>query len=460
MDILIVDDERSVRQATTFALEAEDHYVESAEDGAMAIKRVKEASFQLVFLDLRLGAEDGLEVLKKILEVKPDQLVVMFTAHASIQTAVKATQIGAFDFLEKPFLPEQVRAILVKAEKALRTQGEVQELKQTVVALKSEVKSDRVPLHFDSEDGGTKEAIDILFRAAGTPASVLILGESGTGKSVIAREVHERSLLKDKPLVTISCPSLSKELLESELFGHVRGAFTGAVKDKTGKVAAADGGTLFLDEIGELPMEIQSKLLRLLQEREYERVGDNKTFKANVRVIAATNRDLKQCVAEGTFREDLYYRLNVIAVTIPPLRERKRDLKQFTKRYLDHFSSQIGRSFDGIDGGGWDSVLRHGWPGNLRELRNAIERAVILAHGRTISAADLPVPTLVTGGVNGVANGAADGVKIGDQVKLDDLESAHIRAVLSWAPSLQEAAEILGIDKATLYRKRKRLDLD
>ena len=459
MDILIVDDERTVRQATSYALQAEDHYVEAAEDSVTALRRVKEAAFDVVFLDLRLGAEDGIDVMKKILEVKPEQLVVIFTAHGSIQTAVKATRLGAFDFMEKPFLPEQLRAILLKAGKALHTQGEVQELKRTVVALKSEVQTSLVPMHFDSEDEATREALDNLFRAAATTASILILGESGTGKSVIAREVHERSLLAEKPLVTISCPSLSKELLESELFGHVRGAFTGAVKDKVGKVALADGGTLFLDEIGDLPMDIQSKLLRLLQEREYERVGDNKTFRANVRVIAATNRDLRQCVVDGTFREDLYYRLNVIAVTIPPLRARRRDLKVFAKRYLDYFSKQVGRSFEGYDATGWDAITRHGWPGNLRELRNAIERAAILAKGPAIRAEDLPSPAEV--GSTAVADrDAAQVIRVGSRVSVDELESAHIRGVLGWAPSLQEAAEILGIDKATLYRKRKRLDLD
>ncbi len=459
MDILIVDDERSVRQATSYALQAEDHYVEAAEDSTTALKRVKEAAFDVVFLDLRLGSEDGIDVMKKILELKPDQLVVIFTAHGSIQTAVKATRLGAFDFMEKPFLPEQLRAILLKAGKALHTQVEVQELKRTVVALKSDVQTNRVPMHFDSEDEPTKESINNLFRAAATSASILILGESGTGKSVIAREVHERSLLADKPLVTISCPSLSKELLESELFGHVRGAFTGAVKDKVGKVALADGGTLFLDEIGDLPMDIQSKLLRLLQEREYERVGDNKTFKANVRVIAATNRDLKQCVIAGTFREDLYYRLNVIAVTIPPLRERRRDLNYFAKRYLDYFSNQVGRSFEGFDASGWEAIVKHGWPGNLRELRNAIERAAILAKGPTISAEDLPVPT-VASSMEGGGQATSETMRVGSRLTIDDLECAHIRGVLDWAPSLQEAAEILGIDKATLYRKRKRLDLD
>jgi two-component system, NtrC family, response regulator AlgB len=460
MDILIVDDERSVRQATSYALQAEDHYVEAAEDSTTALRRMKEAAFDVIFLDLRLGSEDGIDVMKKILELKPDQLVVIFTAHGSIQAAVKATRLGAFDFMEKPFLPEQLRAILLKAGKALLTQGEVQELKRTVVALKSDAQTSRVPTHFDSEDQLTKEAINNLFRAAGTSASILILGESGTGKSVIAREVHERSLLAEKPLVTISCPSLSKELLESELFGHVRGAFTGAVKDKIGKVAMADGGTLFLDEIGDLPLDIQAKLLRLLQEREFERVGDNKTYKANVRVIAATNRDLKQCVIAGTFREDLYYRLNVIAVTIPPLRERRKDLKHFAERYLAYFSKQVGRTFEGYDVGGWDALLKHGWPGNLRELRNAIERAVILAKGPAISAEDLPTPSTFIVSSTGLETGTSESVRVGSSVTIDELESAHIRGVLGWSPSLQEAAEILGIDKATLYRKRKRLDLD
>jgi NtrC-family two-component system response regulator AlgB len=457
MDILIVDDERSIRLTTTLALEAEDHYVESAADGAVALQRIKEEDFHLVFLDLRLGDEDGLDVLQKILELRPQTLVTIFTAHGSIPTAVRATQLGAFDYLEKPFTPDQLRAILIKAQKALKNQQEVSQLKETVQTLKSEVRHSSPPLTFRSSDIRAQEDFDVLFRAAPTSASILILGESGTGKSVIAHEIHDRSHLRDKPFVTVSCPSLSKELLESALFGHMKGSFTGAIKDTWGKIHAADGGTLFLDEIGELPLEIQPKLLRFLQEKEYERLGETKVRQANVRVIAATNRDLKQSMKAGDFREDLYYRLNVISVAIPPLRERPADLEHFAKTYLDFFAAQVGRRIDGFSEGGRSALLRHSWPGNLRELRNAIERATILARGTKVEAEDLPSPTFQSAGD---ANGDPGGPNIGGEHSLEEIEHAHLTKVLGWAPSFQDAAQVLGIDKATLYRKRKRMGLD
>lgn len=456
MDILIVDDEQSIRLTTSLALEAEGHYVETAEDGPSALRRLKEDDFQLVFLDLRLGDEDGLKVLQDILKQNPRQLVTIFTAHASVSTAVKATQLGAFDYLEKPFTPDQLRAILAKAHKALQQQVEVVRLQETVQELKSEVKHNSPPLQFKSDDERTQMEIETLFRAAASPASVLILGESGTGKSVIAREVHDRSHLRDKPFVTVSCPSLSKELLESVLFGHMKGSFTGAIKDTWGKVHAADGGTLFLDEIGELPMEIQPKLLRLLQEREYERLGENKVRPCNVRIIAATNRDLAASVVARTFREDLFYRLNVISVTVPPLRERRADLVRFAHDYLNFFSGQMGRKIDGFSETGRQALLRHAWPGNLRELRNAIERAAILARGSKIEAEDLPIPVAAE---TPAAGGAAVPV-IGGEYSIDHIEQTHLREVLRWAPTLQDAAAILGIDKATLYRKRKRFGMD
>ena len=457
MDILIVDDEKSIRLTTSIALETEGHYVETAEDGTLAMKRIKEENFDLVFLDLRLGDEDGLEILQKIVAMKPQQLVTIFTAHASISTAVKATQLGAFDYLEKPFTPDQLRAILIKAQKALRTQVEVVQLKETVQELKSEVRHSSPPLRFTSEDSKTRQEFDILFRAAATSASILILGESGTGKSVIAREIHDRSHLRDKPFVTVSCPSLSKELLESVLFGHMKGSFTGAIKDTWGKVHAADGGTLFLDEIGELPMEIQPKLLRLLQEREYERLGENKVRQADVRVIAATNRDLKTSIRSGEFREDLYYRLNVISVTVPSLRERPADLIKFAKDYLEFFTGQLGRKIEGFSDSGRSALMRHPWPGNLRELRNAIERATILARGSSVEAEDLPTPSLVPDHGSTAERGA---LGIGGEHRLDEIEQAHMIKVLDWAPSLHDAAAVLGIDKATLYRKRKRFGMD
>ncbi|MEX1116433.1 MAG: sigma-54 dependent transcriptional regulator [Akkermansiaceae bacterium] len=456
MDILIVDDEKSIRLTTSLALESEGHYVETAEDGTVAMCRIKEDNFDLVFLDLRLGDENGLDILQKIIALKPRQLVTIFTAYASISTAVKATQMGAFDYLEKPFTPDQLRAILIKAQKALSTQGEVVRLQETVQELKSAVCHSSPPLRFTSEDERTREEFDVAFRAAATAASILILGESGTGKSAIAREIHDRSHLRDKPFITVSCPSLSKELLESVLFGHMKGSFTGAIKDTWGKIHAADGGTLFLDEIGELPIEIQPKLLRLLQEREYERLGENKVREANVRVIAATNRDLKTSIASGDFREDLYYRLNVISVTVPPLRDRPSDLARFAKEYLKFFAGQLGHKIDGLSDGGRSALMRHSWPGNLRELRNAIERATILARGPKVEASDLPHPTPLSD--TGIG-GDPTSLGIGGEHSLDEIEHAHMTKVLGWAPSLNDAASILGIDKATLYRKRKRFGM-
>lgn len=453
MDVLIVDDEKSIRDSTRFALEAEDHYAEAVDNGDVALLRLKEEEFELVILDLRLGDEDGLEVLKEMHKRFPHIPVVLFTAHASVDTAVKAIQMGAMDYLEKPFTPDQLRGVLARATKWRALQERIEELEV-------EVSNSSPPAIYKSEDTSMKGAYDLLFRAAPTAATLLILGESGTGKSMVAREIHSRSHLKSKPFVTISCPSLSKELLESELFGHVKGSFTGAVKDKWGKVHEANGGTLFLDEIGELPLDIQPKLLRLLQEREYERLGENKTRQAEVRVIAATNRDLRQSVEKGEFREDLYYRLNVIEVNMPPLRTRPKDLKHFAETFVGFFAKQTGRPIDGFSESGMAHLMSHDWPGNLRELRNAMERAVILSKGTEIEPEDLPTPQLAGSKSSSSSNDNGDVPLPGADISIDELEEEHIRRVLARAKTLQEAAEILGIDQATLYRKRKKLGID
>jgi NtrC-family two-component system response regulator AlgB len=300
--------------------------------------------------------------------------------------------------------------------------------------------------------------MDTLVRAAKTPASILILGESGTGKSVVARAVHQQSHLSDKAFVTVSCPSLSRELLESELFGHIKGAFTGALQDHWGKVKAAAGGTLFLDEIGDLPMEIQPKLLRLLQEREYERVGENVTRQAEVRIIAATSHDLKKRVAEGAFREDLYFRLNVITVEMPPLRDRPGDVIAFAEHYLRHFAALCGRRLDGFTAPALAGIRAYLWPGNLRELRNAIERAVIMVKGNKINLEDLPAE--LRGQTVAGANGSDTSLQVGSLVSMEQLEEAHLRKVLERTSNLAEAAQVLGIDQATLYRKRKKIGLE
>jgi NtrC-family two-component system response regulator AlgB len=415
---------------------------------------LKEDKWEAVLLDVNLGRENGLEVLLEIQKQFPQTPIVMFTAQGSVKTAVEAMRRGAVDFLEKPFQREQFMTVLARLQRLNQMSQHIKRLEQVVI----ETKARSLEPIFDFTTPVLREVMEVLLRAARTSASILILGESGTGKSVAARAVHEKSHLADKPFVTVSCPSLSKELLESDLFGHVRGSFTGAIKDHWGKVKAAEGGRLFLDEIGDLPMEIQPKLLRLLQEREYERLGENVTRPANLRVIAATNRDLKKRVAEGLFREDLYFRLNVITVEMPPLRSRDGDLIRFAEHYEKYFAEQCGRKLEGLSAEAVACIRAYGWPGNLRELRNAIERAVILARGERLSPEDFPAELR---GQNVGMTAADEPVpQVGSLISLEKLEEAHLRQILGRISSLTEASDILGIDQATLYRKRKKIGLE
>jgi two-component system, NtrC family, response regulator AlgB len=454
MDFLIIDDDKTFRDATCFIIEEAGHYAEGVDSGQLGLSTLKEDKFDAVLLDVNLGRENGLDVLPEILRQNPQLPVVMFTAQGSVKVAVEAMRRGAADFLEKPFQREQFMTVLARLQRLNQMSRRIERLEEQV----TETRAQNLEPIFDFTTPAMREVMDMLFRAAKTPASILILGESGTGKSVAARAVHQQSHLAEKPFVTVSCPSLSKELLESELFGHVKGSFTGAIKDHWGKVKAAEGGTLFLDEIGDLPMEIQPKLLRLLQEREYERLGENVTRQANLRVIAATNRDLKKRVAEGLFREDLYFRLNVIAVEMPPLRSRDGDLVRFAEHYEKFFAEQCARPLEGLSAEAVACIRAYHWPGNLRELRNAIERAVILTKGTSLLPEDFPAE------LRGQSpNGGTHGEmlpQIGSLISLEKLEESHLRKILDRAPSLTEAAEILGIDQATLYRKRKKLGLE
>jgi NtrC-family two-component system response regulator AlgB len=444
MRVLIIDDDKSIRNSTGVAIQAAGHQAETADNGQVALLKLREEVYDLAFLDLRLGDEDGLDLLDQIKKVQSRPPVVVFTAYASIKTAVSAIQRGAFDYLEKPFTPEHLRQIIARVEKQRKLESKITDLQE-------QIDLQNPGIELQSSDPRMKEVLDVLFRAAPTQAAILLLGESGTGKSVLAREVHERGNRKESPFVTVSCPSLSRELLESELFGHVKGAFTGAVRDTWVKVAAAESGTLFLDEIGELPLEIQPKLLRLLQERQYERVGENKSRSTNTRVIAATNQDIKECVRRGTFREDLYYRLDVISVTIPPLREKGGDIESLAQEFLRFFSHQLGRGELTFTAAALEQLKSYLWPGNIRELRNTIERAAILGRGNEIGVEHLPYAT-----PHSADNGTS---LVGKDITLDQLEEAHIRKVLDRAPSLDAAARTLGIDPATLYRKRKRMNL-
>jgi len=453
MDFLIIDDDKTFRDATCFLIEDTEHYAEALESGKAALETLKAEKFDAVLLDVNLGSENGLDVLIEIQKLHPNLPVVMFTAQGSVKTAVEAMRRGAVDFLEKPFQREQFLTVLARLQRLRQLGQRIETLEREV----TESKARSLEPIFDFTTPAMREAMEVLLRAAKTPASILILGESGTGKSVAARAVHQNSHLADKPFVTVSCPSLSRELLESDLFGHIRGSFTGAVRDHWGKVKAAEGGTLFLDEIGDLPLEIQPKLLRLLQEREYERLGENETRKADVRIIAATNRDLKKRVAEGAFREDLYFRLNVITVEIPPLRARPEDLRSFAEYYLKHFAAQSGRKLGGFSEEAAACIRNHSWPGNLRELCNAVERAVILAREDRIVSADLPGELRNQAATDGSAGAAPE---VGSAISLEQLEELHIRRVLERTPSLTEAAQLLGIDQATLYRKRKKIGLE
>ena len=443
MRVLIIDDEESICKTTSIVLGGLGHEAACAENRDAALQELEKAPFDVAFLDLKLGDENGLVLLPELLKSDPHMDVVVCTAYATIQTAVEAMQLGATDYLEKPFTPEQVRQVLRKITKTRK-------LADRVAYLESRLSTDSPTTDLTTSELVMERVLSLAFKVAVMPSTIMILGESGTGKTVLARAIHEHSPQKDNAFVTVSCPSLSRDLLESELFGHIKGAYTGAVNDTWGKVAAADGGTLFLDEIGELPLELQPKLLRLLQEKEYERLGETKTHRANVRVITATNRDLEQAVREGRFREDLFYRLNVIGLKLPPLRERREDLQRFAKGYLQFFSSQCGKRITGFSPEAEQAMKQYAWPGNLRELRNVVEHAVILAAGDQIALADLPDKLNQV-----VPDTNVKDLKVGMQVPLETLETEHIRRVVAQTSTMDEAARILGIGRSTLYKKTK-----
>jgi len=439
LNILVVDDELNIRKTLSVYLETEGHKVTAVSNYQDAVSENARRSFDMAFVDLRLGTDSGLELIPVLLAESPWIKIVVITAYASIDTAVQAIKRGAMDYLPKPFTPAQVNLAVQKV-------AEMRSLEQRIDDLQTDLNRISPEMEFTSSSPAMERTIDLMRQIASTDSIVLLTGENGTGKSVFARAIHTWSNRSAKPFAEISCPSLSSELLESELFGHVRGSFTGAVRDNPGRIASCEGGTLFLDEIGDLPPSVQPKLLRFIQERTYERLGDHATRKANVRLITATNTDLERSVRDNRFREDLYYRLNVIQIEIPPLRERQEDIMSIASRMLAFFGRNNHRPMQRFTDEALEALKHYHWPGNVRELRNVVERSSILCNAESVGTEYLPEKLTGTG----------ESAKPGDLVSLDKIEEIHISRVLATAKSLQEAADILGVDQATLWRRRKR----
>jgi NtrC-family two-component system response regulator AlgB len=433
LHVLVVDDEINVRKTLAMSLETDGHIVVAVSNGEDAVAEAAHNHFDVAFVDLRLKNKSGSDLIPELIAKSPWMRIVVITAFATVDSAVETMKRGAVDYITKPFTPKQIKSItnsLATSDGTKRFAGEAEG--------KSEVS-------LESNDPVMQRVIGLARQVARSETTILIRGESGTGKGVLARAIHGWSARADKPFSTISCPAISPQLLESELFGHVRGAFTGAVRDNPGRIAKSDGGTIFLDEIGDLPLDLQPKLLRFVQDRQYESVGEASTRNADVRIITATNINLEDAVQAGRFREDLLYRINVIPMDVPPLRQRRDDIIPLAEQFAKELNR--GNPFAGFTDEAVSALRSYNWPGNVRELRNVIERAVLLCQCKQIGLQHLPGSFL--------PNSSPD-LELGDAVPMDKLEEVHIRRVLARSKSLDEAARILGVDPATLWRRRKK----
>jgi two-component system response regulator AtoC len=441
--ILVVDDEEIVRDSLAGWLEEDGYAVHTAPDGRSALDRLDRQSYAILLVDLKMPGMDGLEVLTRARQKQPDAAVILMTAFATVDTAVQAMKHGAHDYLVKPFEPQELSQMVaaITQQHALRREN---------VLLRKALKHQLVFRDLVSKSPKMEAVFNLARAAAKSQSTVLILGESGTGKELLARAIHSESPMKDGPFLCVSCAALTESLLESELFGHEKGAFTGATGTTRGKFELASGGTLFLDEIGDITPKLQQDLLRVLEAREFQRVGGSQTIKANARIVAATNRDLKALVDAGSFREDLYYRLNVIRVTLPPLRERKEDIPLLVEHLLARLRAEVGKPVERVSADALELLMTHAWPGNVRELRNTLERGVVMASGPILTPLDLDL----------VGPALPDSAKVEPSDSLREAERRHILAALQqhkW--NISRSAKALGIDRVTLYSKIKRYGL-
>ena len=444
--ILVIDDDVNLCKIITHQLQSAGNEVTSANSGEAGLAAFQRDYFDVVLSDLQMPDMNGMEVLKKIREKDPTVLVIMITAYGSIESAVSACKLGATDYLTKPFSKEQ---LLFTIEKALKLRNLQEENRQ----YRRELEKRYQPDGLVAQSPAMQKLMQMVYQVAESDATVLILGESGTGKELIARAIHYNSLRKDKPLITVSCPSIPENLLESELFGHIKGAFTGALKDRKGKFEMADGGTIFLDEIGDLPASLQAKLLRVLQEMEFERLGSSRLIKVNVRVIAATNKNLFEEVRDGHFREDLFYRLSVVPVQLPPLRERKEEIPRLAQLFTERYGR--GQEYH-LTPEALAMLQKYDWPGNIRQLENVIERAVVLSVNRKIDVESLPV--FVRN--NQTPQNPVSIEPFGNDFSLDEMEKKLILDALEKSGGNQsQAARLLKIPRHVLIYRLKKLGI-
>lgn len=443
--ILIVDDEKDILRALEFVLSREGYSVATATSGEEAIELLKKEEYDLILTDLKMPGMDGMEVLEKSLQLRPSTAVIIMTAYATVESAVQAMRMGASDYIVKPFINEDVK---LRIKRLL----EHRKLREENVLLRQQL-SQRIPGRlFLGNSNQIQQLLSLLEQVIPTKSNVLILGESGTGKGLVAELIHYNSPRKDKPFISINCSAIPENLLESELFGYKKGAFTGAVSDKKGLITMADGGTLFLDEIGDMPLSLQAKLLKVIETGEIIPLGDTVKRLVDVRIIAATNSDLEKKVREGRFREDLYYRLSVIEIKIPPLRERKEDIPVLVNHFIKTISEENRKNIKGIDNEAMALLLQYPWPGNVRELKNVIERAVVLARGEYITPSELP---------DKLKSSVTLQTPSGLREALSEFEKSFIINAYEQHNKDKEAtARALGIDLVTLYRKLKKYGIE